>query len=372
MRPLYLQVMKKQIVSALFLALVLCTPLSSRAASSASLEELVHALSELVQTYRASMGLPSVLGASTSIDDYLAGLRKQMKAIQDSDTTAGKTYSGPGGTYILLLNGSTGTTKDITEEAARDNCSLNKKNNPTAAISCTWNGKELLVTVAQSVPGGAISFAGTEWVVEPFRFVVSGIPDSMYKGVTATGSYFANFYLLNEAGKKYSVSGSFEETQNSSYPQIKSAYLWFSSSNPPKGKYGLYLDIVGKKPGSTYEYDLDHPAFTATTGIFPYPFGGAKVSASMAPSCSISANPVSAVLGEKVKISWTSENTAKLRWVKDTSGKDNLKTPSRPSKLEGSVMVKMTVLGNPSLTMKATTKTGESVTCSIVIPVSEK
>lgn len=35
------------------------------------------------------------------------------------------------------------TTKNITRQAALDNCKLNAQNNPTLSFYCTWNGKEI-------------------------------------------------------------------------------------------------------------------------------------------------------------------------------------------------------------------------------------
>ena len=35
------------------------------------------------------------------------------------------------------------TTKNITRQAALDNCKRNARNNPTLSLYCTWNGKEI-------------------------------------------------------------------------------------------------------------------------------------------------------------------------------------------------------------------------------------
>lgn len=84
------------------------------------------------------------------------------------------------------------------------------------------------------------------------------------------------------------------------------------------------------------------------------------------PSCTISASPSAAEFGDKVKVSWTSTNATKARFVKDTSGKDNLKVPSGYRKLNGSRNFKMDVYGNPSITMKVTGPGGSS-TCRVTI-----
>ena len=89
------------------------------------------------------------------------------------------------------------------------------------------------------------------------------------------------------------------------------------------------------------------------------------------PTCSLRAIPASAEFGDKVKISWTSEGAKKAQWVKDTSGKDTIKVPSVKQKLKGSRMFKMTVIGNPTLTMKVTGYDKTTNTCSVTIPVSE-
>ena len=222
--------------------LFLCIPAASHAATREELQvQLISLTEQLIAQYR---GQGVVLGASTSIDDYIQNLQKRLQAIANTVPQSGP-YTGPTGVYKMYLNGSQSETKGITEAEARDNCSLNAKNNPKAVIKCTWEGKELVPTVI---------------------------------GSTST-----------------------------------------ISSNP---------------------------------------------------SCTISADPASAVLGNKVKVSWTSENAVKLQWAKATSGKDNLKVPSGKPKLAGSKSLKMNVLGNPSLTMKATGSDKSTATCKLTIPVS--
>ncbi|HRH24568.1 MAG TPA: hypothetical protein PK109_03205 [Candidatus Paceibacterota bacterium] len=98
--------------------------------------------------------------------------------------------------------------------------------------------------------------------------------------------------------------------------------------------------------------------------------GGESVSGGT-PTCTLTATPAAGELNDKVRVSWTSSNATKLSWVKDTSGKDTLKVPTGNPKLSGSKNVKMTVLGNPKLTMKATGKDGTTSTCSVTIPVTE-
>jgi type II secretory pathway pseudopilin PulG len=95
------------------------------------------------------------------------------------------------------------------------------------------------------------------------------------------------------------------------------------------------------------------------------------ISTSTLPSCAITVTPNPTKIGKTVTVSWTSENATKIEWVKDTSGKDNLKTPSSRPKLNGSRKFKMSVLGNPTLTLRV--RTGDKTsTCSVTIAVVSK
>lgn len=364
--------MKNNIFLAGLLALVLLVPIPSRAATEESMAQLIHSLSELVQTYRASMGLPSVLGASTSIDDYLAGLRAQMKAIQDSDPNWGKTYTGETGVFIMLFgDGGKSRTESVTKEESIDVCTRNKKNNPTMGLTCSWNGIDITPTNVASTPKKTIGKVSIE---KDGTFTLRGLPDALAPTMANGWRYLFNAHAIDKSGKSYRIDAGLDESQplGSSYT---GSIPWWGLTSLPKGKYTVVMDIDGVKAGSS-SYDTENPLFTATKKGVTLPFDGAPggtvlIEATTSPTCVLTASPTTASLNERVKISWTSTNAKKLEWIKDTSGKDNLKISSRPSKLEGSIMVKMIVLGNPFLTMKATSKTGETVTCTVVIPVSE-
>ena len=88
------------------------------------------------------------------------------------------------------------------------------------------------------------------------------------------------------------------------------------------------------------------------------------------PVCRVSLDKQSYVLGDTIKFSWKTTGAVKVELVPDTSGKDTLVLPQADFKVsEGSASIRASVLGNPLVTFKVTSKTGHYMTCSRVVPI---
>lgn len=201
---------------------------------------------------------------------------------------------------------------------------------------------------------------------------VYGLSDAIRKGLI-TGAYRMDVRAVASDGTKYLINGNFED--GSAIADGARMVFFFSKANPnfanqtfAPGNYTLDL-VIYRLDRGTPSYVLNSVQVAEiVSDSFSYPFSSAVAT----PSCTLSAAPASTTLNKSVTVSWMSQNAKKLEWVKDTSGKDNLKVPSSKPKASGSRSFKMTVLGNPSLTMKVTNASGASATCSVIIPVAAK
>lgn len=88
------------------------------------------------------------------------------------------------------------------------------------------------------------------------------------------------------------------------------------------------------------------------------------------PVCRVSLDKKSYVLGDTIQFSWKTTGGSKVELVNDTSGKDTLVLPEGSLSVgNGSVSIPASVLGNPIVTLKVTSKTGHEATCARVIPI---
>ncbi|MBX9765159.1 hypothetical protein K2X83_00790, partial [Patescibacteria group bacterium] len=85
-------------------------------------------------------------------------------------------------------------------------------------------------------------------------------------------------------------------------------------------------------------------------------------------SCSLAANKSSYILGEQVTVRWTSTGANYATWIRDTE-KDNFFLGGDKLDTAGSATFTANVLGNPYLVMKVFNASGNTNTCSLIIPV---
>lgn len=212
-------------------------------------------------------------------------------------------------------------------------------------------------------------------------FDVSGIPqtviDNIGSGDYVKGSNSTRFLLTEKNGTKYGVNGSFDESGNTT--ASTKGMVWIYNPNPnaavreiPRGEYTLTV-IIEKATSGTPSYVLNlTQVFEAKSKYFNWPLTKNTSGSEGVPTCTLTATPSSASVGDKVVVAWTSANAKKLKWVRDTSGKDNIKPPKGKVKKNGSKSVVMDVEGNPFLTLQVIGKDRQKATCSVVIPVSPK
>ncbi len=88
------------------------------------------------------------------------------------------------------------------------------------------------------------------------------------------------------------------------------------------------------------------------------------------PVCRVSLDKRSYVLGDTIQFSWKTTGGNKVELLNDTSGKDALVLPQGEFKVgDGFASIPASVLGNPIVTLKVTSKTGHSMTCARVVPI---
>jgi hypothetical protein len=85
-------------------------------------------------------------------------------------------------------------------------------------------------------------------------------------------------------------------------------------------------------------------------------------------SCSITTDKTSYLLGETIKISWTSSNAKEVRFVPEPE-KDYLDITNRTRNSSGSMKVDASVIGNPVIVLRATDAEGRSVDCSRTVNI---
>ncbi len=96
---------------------------------------------------------------------------------------------------------------------------------------------------------------------------------------------------------------------------------------------------------------------------------GTLIITSPAPTCSLTTNKSSYILGETIRYSWTSQNATYASWQQDTSGKDHLWLPGDKLPASGSQQTTATVIGNPSVTLLVGGYGGSS-SCSTVVNIT--
>lgn len=241
----------------------------------------------------------------------------------------------------------------------------------------------LLVTLFVWLPVSA-STATVEITSGGASFIyidVSGIPQTilgnMQSGDYVKGSNTARFLLTEKNGTKYGLNGNLDESGNTT--ASTKGMVWIYNPNPnaavreiPSGEYTLTV-IIEKLTSGTPSYVLNSTqVFEVKSKYFNWPLTKSTSDSAGTPTCTLTATPSSASLGDKVVVAWTSTNAKKLKWVRDTSGKDNIKPPKGKVKKSGSKSVVMDVEGNPFLTLQVTGKGKQKATCSVVILVSPK
>ncbi|MCX6715499.1 MAG: hypothetical protein NT077_00595, partial [Candidatus Taylorbacteria bacterium] len=90
---------------------------------------------------------------------------------------------------------------------------------------------------------------------------------------------------------------------------------------------------------------------------------------SVAPTCSLTSNKSSYMLGETITYSWTSQNATYASWQQDTSGKDHLWLPGDKLSANGSQQTTASVIGNPSVTLLVGGTSGNG-SCSVTVNIS--
>lgn len=92
-----------------------------------------------------------------------------------------------------------------------------------------------------------------------------------------------------------------------------------------------------------------------------------KVSATNAPTCTLTTDKNSYVFGETVRLSWKSAGASYAAFQEDTSGKDYIKLPGDKLDTSGTHSLKANLKGNAPVTLKVYGAYGTG-TCSVVIP----
>lgn len=89
------------------------------------------------------------------------------------------------------------------------------------------------------------------------------------------------------------------------------------------------------------------------------------------PVCRLTLDKKSYKLNDTISVSWKTTGTKSVEFVEEenNSARDILTLPSATLTTNGSAKVKASVLGLPTITLKATSQTGHSVTCTKVVPI---
>lgn len=96
-----------------------------------------------------------------------------------------------------------------------------------------------------------------------------------------------------------------------------------------------------------------------------------NIAALKPPTCTLTKDKESYVLGEKVVLSWKSIGAQYVQFEEDTSGKDYITLPKETLGEHGTYSITADVLGNGPVKLVAYNSMGSSV-CSVVIPVEER
>jgi hypothetical protein len=237
-------------------------------------------------------------------------------------------------------------------------------------------GALLLAPLSASASSVVIESGSGSSIVE---FSVAGIPqvalDNLHSGSAGGTSYSEYFSLTSTSGVTYGLNGHLDETGNTT--ANTKGFVFMSDANPnhaekeiPPGTYTLKVKVIKFTPG-TPSYVLNQSVvFEESSDYFSWPLTKKTSDGTATPSCTLTASPSTASIGDMVTVSWTSTNAKKLSWIKDKSGKDNLAPPKGKVKKKGSKKIKMTVEGNPFLTLQVTGSKKQKATCSVIIPVT--
>ena len=99
------------------------------------------------------------------------------------------------------------------------------------------------------------------------------------------------------------------------------------------------------------------------------PFG-VLAQTSPEPTCTITANKTLYNYGETITLSWSSQNATYAAFQQDMSGKDALALPGDKLVANGSQTISASVTGNPVVTLLIYGGTGNSNSCSVMIPIA--
>lgn len=198
---------------------------------------------------------------------------------------------------------------------------------------------------------------------------VSGIPDTIFKGMQSGANFAQQFSLHQNGVQKYLLDGvvDLEEAQRANGSYKASVFFWNSNLNAvdntiSPGLYTLQYEVFSMLPAGKFELKRVSE-FKVSSKIFAWPF----------PTCKISVIPATPYANEEFTLKWTSSNATGTKWLGEIGSAKFAMTllglNSTPLAISGVATKIVTEPQDLYLTMQATNANGDINNCSFSFSV---
>ena len=217
---------------------------------------------------------------------------------------------------------------------------------------------------------------------------------SKYKIVTSTNGTYKLIPLEKTGLGKQAIKIPIRDTEYTAYVSFRQPNGYTYPNTIPEKPNGVIIEIVSSRGesflvtdstnrdaalvvGKSYRLGATGPYVRvdgilnnkATITISPKVSDQIIPPSSTVPTCSISSDKSSYVVGESIKLTWTSSGARDLRWRQDFSGIESLILSENDLGTSGTEIISASVIGNPVVTLDIDGVGGEG-TCSKTINVT--
>jgi chitodextrinase len=195
-------------------------------------------------------------------------------------------------------------------------------------------------------------------VTPTLRDITPPTPPTNLKGVANSGTQVSlSWSAATDAGGSGLVGYAIYRNDADKQIGFSTTTSYFDSSRTPATSYVYKVASLDKAGNESSK------ASAAVTTLAP------ATTPVLAPTCTLTANKSSYILGETITYSWTSKNTTYAGWKQDTSGKDHLLLPGDKLPANGTQAVPASVIGNPPVTLTVG-GVGGTGSCSLTVAVT--
>jgi hypothetical protein len=181
---------------------------------------------------------------------------------------------------------------------------------------------------------------------------------SNLKGVANSGTHVSlSWSSATDAGGSGLVGYAIYRNDADKQIGFSTTTSFFDSSRTPATPYVYKVSSLDKAGNESSKASVSVKTLTLTATPV------------LAPTCTLTANKSSYVLGETITYKWTSTNATYAGWQQDTSGKDHLLLPGDKLPANGTQAVPASVTGNPPVTLTVG-GVGGTGSCSLTVAVT--